>query len=202
MPFQSVPDTAEAVVRYLRNGRVCTLTFYARALLGYDQELIDNLAAEMDSWATDNFKPLLTTQDLYQGVFVRGLQDIIDLASESTVGAGAGIRAVTPAPNSLALAVKRTTGFTGRSARGRVFVPLTLADFSTSEDFVTSTAANDWADALNLIRGALLPIGWAEVVVSRRSNGAVRPFGETLTVTGYGITDPRIDSMRRRMPTD
>lgn len=199
MAFQSVPGVAEAVVVMTCNGATITNTFYFFQA-GYTQATIQDLADEVDGWVDVEYLPLLSSQLTYVEVNCRGLEDINDLEASSNTNAGVGGDGDAPLPNNVALAVARKTGLTGRSARGRVFVPLNVGDLDTNENFVTNTAATNYVDALNALGVLTTAIDWEEVVVSRFTLGAARPFGITFSPVTYSVTDLRVDSQRGRLP--
>lgn len=201
MPFQSVPDTAEIIIAYLQEGQDCTLTFYAKPVLGpYDQAMISELADSMDDWAGTNLRTILPADVTYVETRVRGLTDPVDLMAAASAGSGVGTQGSVCATNSLAFCVSRRSGLAGRSARGRVYLPIPDGQIAANATIVVQ----GWADAaearLNEVRTTIIVNGWAEVIVSRQTNGALRPFGETYAVTGYQYVDLSIDTQRRRMP--
>lgn len=201
MAFQTVNDTAEVVLRYAMNGQYCTMTFYARKGGGYNQEALDDLAEAMDGWAAANFIPTISNQGSYVGTFVKGLEFLNDQEAQNFTSAGAGTLTGQPLSNALAFAIKRRSIYTGRSARGRIYYPLNSSHVAGNEDYVLSTEAEAIVDNLNLIRPLFSSILWEEVIVSRYSQGALRPVGITYPVVEYLFTDLEIDTQRRRMPS-
>jgi len=201
MPFQSVPDVAEAVVRFTVNTQPCTMTFYGELTGGYTQSDIDNLATLMDAWATAEFLPVVSSTLIYTGVNVKGLELLNDLQAFDATGTGAGAVGEAPMPNALAIAVTRRSALSGRSARGRVFWPLRVGMIAADENFILGAAATQVEDALNEISPAMIADNWVEVIVSRFSGGAARTTGVTFPIVSYGVHDFEIDTQRRRMPT-
>lgn len=199
MPFQSVLGCAEAVVRYTCNLQLCTMTFYGFHPSVYDQQAINTLATNMDIWATQNFKNLLSNEANYTGVHVRGLTNITDLEATVITGAGLGVLVSPPMPNSVALCVKRLSGFSGRSARGRVFWPVARTQIATNEDFILQASRDQIVAALNSVKTSMTAGGWTEVIVSRYSHGAIRPEGVFYNVQLYTTTDLVLDTQRRRL---
>lgn len=201
MAFQRVPNTAEAAVTFNMQGVPVIMTFYAQRSLGYNEAQIAALAAAVDDWAGDQVRPLISSQVTYVATNVRGLDAENDLQATSAVGAGAGGLVQTPLPNNVALAVKRSSGLTGRSARGRVYFPgLTVNALGTNENFFTTTIVDDIVEVLNALRVILEAIGWIEVIVSRYINNTKRSEAVVFPVTFYTATDLRVDSRRDRLP--
>lgn len=202
MAFQSVPGTAEAVVRIQLNGVISTNTFYFEQGGGYTQSDIDNLASLVDAWVDNEYLPLISADAAYLSTNVRGLENIVDLAAVDSTGAGVGGVAQKPLPANVTIAIKRETGLTGRSARGRVYIigmPITW--LPTNENLVDPTLLTGMVAALNALRvDVAASSSWEEVVVSRYSNGVKRTTGVVFPVTTYINTDNTVDSQRGRLP--
>lgn len=201
MPFQSVPNTAEAVVIWTANLQRCTMTFHFTLATGYDQADIDQLALSMDVWAVNEFVPLISNQVTYEGIEVRGLESSVDLFGSVTTNAQVGTINGAPTPNSVTLAVKRTTGFTGRSARGRVYFPCNAPSIDTDENFMNAGWSGNVVDALEEVIEVDGGTGWTHVVVSRQNGGVILNPAVTRAVVAYSLTDREIDSQQRRMPS-
>lgn len=201
MAFQSVVRTAEAVVRWTSNSVPCAMTFYGFFLAGnYNQTNLEVLADIMDAWAEAQFKPRLSDESAYDGVNVRGLQNENDFEVFNDTNAGNGDVAFPAMPNSVCLAVKRSSAFTGRSARGRVYFPLHSGMIdAANENLVDVTPVGNIVAALDLVRDAIDVGGWQEVIVSRYANGVKRTSGQDFPVIGYSVTDRRVDTQRRRL---
>lgn len=201
MAFQSVPDTAEAVVSFSLNTQPFTNTFYFKHAGGYVLADLQDLANEVDDWVGTSLLPELGADTTYVRTTVRGLENIVDLEVIEATNAGIGGVAVQALPINLAFCVKRETGNTGRSARGRVYLAgFGLTYLAANENFWDSTDMADVITALNALAPSLTSFGWVEVVVSRYSGGAKRATGVTFPVTNYTPVDYRVDSRRDRLP--
>jgi len=97
-------------------------------------------------------------------------------------------------PANCALAVKLTTGFVGRSRRGRLFVT-GLSDASATGSTLTASGVSNiqtWINSLLLYHGpAATPVNW---VVASKKDVALYP------ITGASFNTV-MDSQRRRLPT-
>jgi hypothetical protein len=200
MAFQSVPFTCEVDVIFRQNLEDCQMTFYGRKLSGYDQTDVDNLAAAMDAWADTQLKTVLSTSVTYLRTEVKGLQDELDLFAIVDTETGVGSVASEPLTNQNCLSVSRRTGFTGRSARGRVYFPLNSSFLTTNENIVDAADGIAILDVLDEVRQSMIFASFEEVVVSRVSNGVKRTEGLTLPVTTYFIVSLNVSSQQRRMP--
>lgn len=198
MPFQGVPFAAEAICRMTINSKPIVMTFYGTKLGGYGQADLEALAAAMDDWALNQLLSRLVTTATYDGFDVRGLQLENDFTATDISSAGAGVQASVALPNQNALAVKRRSALTGRSARGRVFVPLNEDNLQTNKNLVTQTTADTWVAALNEVKVHMATALFTEVIVSRITAGAPRVEGVTFEVVGYSVGNLNVDSQNRR----
>lgn len=202
MAFQSVPNTASAFVQGVTNGQPTSFLLYFYRAAGYSQTDLDNLSAAVDSWAGAELRPLLSTNYAYVGTEVRGLEDEEDLTSFNNTNAGAGGVAQDPLPNNCSFAIKRLSGFTGRSARGRVFLPgIPRTSINPADDnrFLQASVSL-WIQLFLDILAYVAASGWIEVIVSRYTQGAKRPTGVVFAVADWANTDLVVDSQRRRLP--
>jgi hypothetical protein len=177
------------------------MTFHFLYGSAYNQTALNALAGAMDNWATAEFKPILSNQNTYDFCEARGLTQANDLFSVNGAGSGVGGSTGGPHTNHSCIAIKRVTGFTGRSARGRVYFPLHGGMVAANEDFISTTARDEIVDALNEIDDYAGAVSWVHVVVQRWSEGVKLDEGVVRTVLGYVAVDTEIDTQRRRMPS-
>jgi len=119
MAFQRVPETAEAIVRYTAGIKPVVMTFYARFIGGYSTSDLIALANNVDTRVGNNFLPIQTDDIVYNSTLVRGLDKINDEEVIDSDNTGPGGVVSKGLPNNVSYAVKRLSGLTGRSARGR-----------------------------------------------------------------------------------
>jgi len=200
MTFQSVPDTAEIVVKGTLNGQNVVNTFYATKEGGYDQADIDALASHVDDWVGALWLPHMPTQYHYLTSVVRGLTSAIDLTGEDNTNSGDGGGGTMTGANNMSLAVKRRSGFTGRGARGRVFLPGVPDSGKDDDNHVTTDFSGSMETVLNGFRAAIADVDWVEVIVHRVASGVPLAEAVIFTVVEYVVVDLVIDSMRRRLP--
>ena len=201
MAFQSVPESAEVAVNYTQNGEPLQNTFHGRLPGGYGTTELEALASAVDAAVGIHFLPIFPTSCLYVKTEVRGLEFENDQVVENVDSAGPGQVVVTEAPNNVSFAVKKLSGLTGRSARGRIFWPsFPNTAFESDTNFLTNAHRLAIVGAVDNVRIAIVGAGWNPVIVSRFSNGAKRPTGVTFPWTVVSTTDDRIDTMRKRLP--
>lgn len=199
MSFQPVPNTvvAEVLTAYGLVGTIQNnLNF--RYPDGYDQDAIDILANEVAQFWNEQIMPVQSSGVTLFQVHVRGLAEELDIEAfntEFTPENGAVASAVLPA--SVCFVIKFTTGFVGRSARGRVYIG-GLTESEVTGNLLNVDTANSLVTAFEAMAG-YLTAGKQHVVVSRFHDGAPRDEGTTLNVTGYSYSDLRVDTQRRRL---
>ena len=200
MAFQSVPSTAEIVVNYVGQAKPIVNVLAAEKFGGYTLADITSLAAAVDVAIAANFLPIQTDEVLYVQTTVRGLEFPNDL--EATNGASTAVGGqVTPgASGNVTLSIKKGSGFTGRSARGRLYwIGLTALNLQSNKNLVDLSAADAIEVAVELVRLAILTAGWTPVIVSRFSDGVERPFGITFDWITSVAVDLEVDSQRSRL---
>ncbi len=202
MAFQQVPDTAEAVVQYLCNSVLFTNTYYFSFVGAYLLADLQDLAEAIDLWAGTEMRPLVAVSTSYVQTHVRGLDAANDLEAVNSNSAGVGAGGTTPLPLNVAWALKRISGKTGRSARGRVYIGgLATSALATDENYLLTTWAENLQNAHNDMTGYLSELAWYPVIVSRYSNGATRIPAITFPIESWEYTDTRLDSRRDRLPS-
>jgi len=168
---------------------------------GYSQSDIDALASVVDAWVGAYVLPIQSTALEYVNTSVKGLQSIIDLIGNNNAHAGNGALTGARVPNESTLAISFRTALSGRSARGRMYVPTVSASQLAGTNEVNSTFITDWTLALSALRVAALDDGWVHSVLSRVTAGVLRSEAVPFTITNYIAVDNILDSQRGRKPT-
>lgn len=202
MAFQPVPDTAEVVLNYTLNNLPVTNILHARFLAGTPTEPdMQDLADEVYTWADGDWMERQAPQCTLVNVTVRGLTAAVDnqavSAGVAIVGTGSGMTS----PNNVTKAFTLRSGLTGRSARGRIYVP-SIPDnyFETDDNYLTAAYLDAQVTTLDDLIGIMAGIGWEWVVVSREQAGVVLANGVTYAITSVGYSNTTTDSMRSRLP--
>lgn len=200
MAFQAVPETAEVTVVYRQNLENITNSFHARLVGGYVLADLVVLAAAVDVAIAANWLPIQTLDALYQRVEVRGLAVENDLFAENSDSSGAGADVIEGLPNNVTLSVKKTSGLTGRSARGRLyFMGIPSNDLSTNENQWAAATVTAVEAAIEAVRVAITVTAWTPVIVSRFTGGLLRSVGVTFNWTGSVAVNINVDSQRGRL---
>jgi hypothetical protein len=200
MAFQSAPDCAAVEFVFTQAGRIMENVLNFRRVGGYAQVDIDALATAMDIVVDAAWLPNIVDECSYVHVIVTGLENQADLQAIENTNAGPGQLADTPLPLNVTIAHQFTTGFTGRSSRGRMYI-VGLSDTAlvSSKQEITTTKATAWNTAITGTINAAAAIGWDMVVLSRVHNGVARVTAQALDVTGHGFRDLKLDSQRNRL---
>lgn len=105
-------------------------------------------------------------------------------------------------PNNTTIAIKFTTGFTGRSARGRNFF-IGLTEAQVSQNTVASATLTAIESAYFELLASVTDIFGSDVhwvVASLYFEGEPRGSAQGLPINAISVTNDIVDSQRRRLP--
>ncbi len=203
MAFQAVPDTAEIDVIYTLNAVLVQNVFYAEFLGGYTLADLQALADVVDLRVGASWLSLQPPEAIYLRTEVRGLALPNDLLASQGLSGGPGTAIGASMPNNVTVSIKKTSGFTGRSARGRTYwIGIAGVELNpANENLLDSTFVANCVAAVGGIRADIttLPV-WTPVLVSRFTAGVPRAFGKTFPWVGEVNVDLRVDTQRGRLP--
>jgi len=200
MAFQKVVNTAEVAVIYTQNGETISTSFGAEKAGGYDLAAVQSLADQVDLLVFSELLPTQSQDCIYQRTEVRGLAVENDLFATSVVSTGQGILAVEGLPNNVTLSLKKASGFTGRSARGRwYYIGLTSTSLQSNENKWSQGTIDGAVAALEGLRVGVLTGPWVPVIVSRFNNKLQRDEGVTFDWIDTVAVDVNVDSQRGRL---
>lgn len=158
------------------------------------------LNTAISSWNVGQLMTILN--EAYSGVacHARDLTTAIGFTSDVPMSGTGGVSGEA-APNNCTMAVSFRTSLSGRSNRGRNYVPC-LTNSQVTGNNIDTTWAQSVVDAYAqlLFGGGALPAGWVWVVVSRFTGGLPRVAGTFQEVFSVLVTDLVVDSQRRRLP--
>lgn len=203
MAFQPVEDTVEIDVIYTLNGEIVQNVFYAKLEGGYVLTDLEDLAEQMDAVVAANWRPEQPIEAVYLRVEVRGLAVPNDLLATNDDTSSAGLDASAALPNNVTFSIKKTSGLTGRSARGRCYwigIPRDKTE-GTDENRLTAAYVDDIVENIDQVRSNINGVGdWEAVLVSRFADGLKRDEGVTFPWLGTVAVDVVIDTQRNRLP--
>lgn len=201
MAFVPTPNTVKVCLRYLQNGQNTCNIFHVDCGEEPTPTLLNTVAAVFFNWWNVTQKLNINTATSLQAIEVTdvsspsddGIVYTTDLPMAGTLGGD-------PMPNNVTVAVKKATGFTGRSRRGRTYIAgLSESSLASGRQSITSTAQSAFQDSFALLRDQLLAAGFTWVVNSLVTGGAPRTEGLNTAITDIFV-DVVLDAMRRRLP--
>jgi hypothetical protein len=200
MPFQSVPNTVQANIRYTLNGVQAENVLHFKKGGAYVQADLDALAAAIDDWVHDSWIAHFNGSTVYRETVVTGLTLENDLQATNSTNVGDTGAGGAGQANNVTKAIMLKSGFTGRSARGRLFIIGMPSAAMATTTTMNQGFIDDLIDALLALKAIVEALGWLWVIVSRYHNGAPRATGTTFNVTTITTSDTTTDSMRSRLP--
>ena len=200
MAFQAVPNAAEIVIGYTGHGQEFKNVIHAFLVGGYSLGDLEDLALAVDAAVGLNWLPIQGNDYAYINTTVRGLafvndQEAINDDSAATATGGTG-----GVPDNVTLSVKKSSGLTGRGARGRLYwIGTRSTDLATNENVYDATAVSDIVDAIEDVRVAINATAWVAAIVSRFLDGVPRGTGATFAWLASAAVNNNVDSQRGRL---
>ena len=200
MAFQRVPNTAAIIIEFLGNTVICQNTLYAEKLSGYDIADLQLLAATVDANVGAAWLDEISLDYAYVRTIVRGLDQENDFEVEDNTSAGPGTDVAGSLPGNVTISIKKSSGQTGRSARGRLYWVGTPRSFlAANENQMIPAKVADIVSNVGSMRGSIDGTVWTPVLVSRFTAGAKRAVGETFPWISESAVDDNMDSLRNRL---
>lgn len=209
MPFIPCNNVVEASIRFLLDEQLVENVFhFHKTAVGAITALdLADLAGQLLGWWETVFSYCLPIELIFNEIYLRDLttaEGLEETASTTTRDAGRVSGGVLP--NQDTFCVSFRTGFTGRSNRGRVYLPALLKAYVT-QNTVADGAADDIVARYGGLASAADAAGFTHVVTSKYSGmGGVprrpipRAAGVSKVITSYLAADRTVDSMDRRKP--
>lgn len=201
MAFQPVTNGFKSAIEGRQSGEPAIITqgWLTTGVIGAGDA--EQLAVGLGDWFTGNVLPSLSSNYVYEQTVVTGLRTASDFTFTNDANSGqAGGSLVVSDPNNVTLAISFRSGMTGRSFRGRNYLP-GIPGSAISDNRVSSILANLFAGAYEILMGEdAIATGFTWGVISRRTGGALRAAGIVTPITQVVIVDTVVDSQRRRLP--
>lgn len=203
MAFQPVLNTVSIDVVYTLNGETVQNVFYGELPGGYILLDLQNVAAAIDLAVAANWLPQQPVEAVYRFTEVRGLAVVNDIAWTDATSTGVGGHASPTLPGNVTFSLKKLSGQTGRSARGRTYwigIPQNQL-LASDENRLNGTYQLAIEAAVDTIRTTIAAIGlWQPVLVSRFTGGLPRGSGLTFPWASTTSVDNILDTQRGRLP--
>lgn len=206
MPFVPVPNTLQIDVIYLLdNQRVENTLYFEKNSTWIPDEIVD-FTNSLRAYIEEELMPLLSS--------AIGLVEIVARLLDTASSIGFNLPVNPPVtggvpteslPNNVTYTISFKTGLTGRSFRGRNYVPGLDINAVTGNQ-IDATKRTALLDYYTGIRALALESSVTWVVVSRYSgvDGDGKPIpratGVTTPITSVSTFDNTVDSQRRRLP--
>ncbi len=203
MAFQKVSNTVEINVLYTLNGEAVQNVFYAKFGGTYAQANLQSLADEVDITVNAFWLPEQPIEASYVRTEVRGLDKENDLTASANANAGPGLDPSPALPNNVTFSLKRSSAFSGRSARGRTYwigIPTSRVQ-PGDENRLSAAFVTTLTTAVDKIREEINTVFlWDAVIVSRITGGLPRSEGMTFVWLSTVAVDDIVDTNRGRLP--
>jgi len=198
MAFIATARGVEVVLRAHQGAVPVVNVFHVDAHAAVTDTILTNILEVFTFWVTTYWLPLLNESYVIDQIMVKDISEeggAEQVANFVTANAGAltGI----PLGAGSALVISWRTIKTGRSFRGRTYVPAIDADKLLDAHLVATAWASDVIDAASALLDALAAAGYALSVLSLVANKVARVAGllsEIVTIVVNNV----IDSQRRR----
>lgn len=199
MAFIPVPLTAQVATRFLWDSQEVANVYHVTNPGGWDGGTLTDVASIFANWWDVELQPgIASSCSLVEvaatDISVAGGRGVLYTTGLPLVGGSAD----PSLPNSVTVAVKWATGFTGRSYRGRTY-HIGLVEPQVTNNTVVSGYVTTLTAAYNALRTSLAAEGYTLVVASRYADKAPREEGITTPITAASV-NPIVDVQRRRLP--
>lgn len=199
MASPTVENGMQVEVQWTLQSQQCENRIFVRSAAAPTPTDLSAVADVVANWVDATYAPLLSEFVGFTNIVVTdrhidgGPQHVLPIGS-----AGSDTGAVLP--NEVSFCVKLTTGFTGRSRRGRWYMPPPTATQLLNSNTVNSTYADAAAAVLQALIDDLFAADYRAGVVSFIHDGAPVASPVVLAYTVATYADRILDSMRSRRP--
>lgn len=199
MAFIPASQIIRTTVEYLLDGQILANVFHVDANEPVTAAVIDLVLDEFENWLDTELMPLLSEDITATGVVGRDLTTITGpLVERPLTTPIAGGTAFPALPNNVAVCVTLLTDLSGRSFRGRSYMPGLAENSAVLSELGPSGATNVGLAYIALV-DALSLAGYELVVTSFQAGLAPRAAGVSTPITAVGV-NTILDSQRRRLP--
>jgi len=199
MAFIPTANTVKITLEFNLHGELCVNVYYATLSSPITTVNLTQIATIVKDWWIASAADFLS-QDLTLTKVVAmdvSVEDGFQVTMTEDLPAPGGITTASLA-NQVALVVSKHTLFTGRSSRGRAYIP-GLAAASVSSNAVSATVQVGLIAAHGQLQTDLFAVPANLVVVSFWDNGVQRTAGRPRGIASYSANN-RVDTQRRRLP--
>jgi hypothetical protein len=201
MPFQPITNGVKIQIRGKLAGEDVENVIYAQKVGGaYTITDLSTVAEAVSDWWAAQMKGKLPSTYVLTDVLVTGQAFANDLQVIQNEHAGETGSNGGAAGNNISKAFSLRSGFTGRSARGRMFFPGIHTGYMSDANHVSQGFVDDVIDILELLKLVIEAAGFIWIIVSRYTGGVPRTTAAVFPVINMQVANLTVDSMRGRMP--
>lgn len=200
-PFVSAANCAQIETPAQVGLQVCENVFTFQLAAQPDAAMLTTLANRVMQWISEDASNLYHDGYQLQKVAAHDMTVQEGVGVEVTpTGAGiAGKDATGHTPNNVTFAIKHSTGFRGRSRRGRTYwLAIPRGVLQPNSNFLNDTYVANVVASMGRLLAAMHTLGADMVVVSKRHDNAWRTAALVTPVTNF-TADDAVDSQRRRL---
>ena len=202
MPFVPFEGVCQVELVFVLGTQICENVFHVHQDTDWDSAGLNSIAGTMRDWWIASVRTHVNEFMRLTKVKARGLASSSDAGIEIAVTTGnAGTNTSQPMPNNAALAVKWSTGLTGRSYRGRTYhMGLSASDvFATNASIINTSFQSAITAAYAALLTAVNIADQSLVVASRLADSMPRTLGVATPIIACTV-EGTVDSQRRRLP--
>lgn len=200
MAFVPVPNTMKCTLVWDLNGVNCINVWYVKKNSGRpDTDDIQEVAQLIMDW-WDNIRANVSNQIRLAEIQIRGMSVEEDYQQNFNVNVtGQVSTANQPAPNNVAIVASLSGYLTGRSTRGRSYLPFVFENVM-NQNFITVLFRDQILGSFADFMADLVMAGFSWVVASFWGGGIKRAVAKVTDILSVTM-NTRVDSQRRRLPT-
>lgn len=199
MAFRPVTNGVEVEFRWTLFGVLCENRIFVRTDAPPTLEDMAAIGDIASDWVTGQYAVVAPSQVQFTTIQLTDMST--EGGQELTVPINApGTSSGVILANEVSFCVKLTTGFSGRSKRGRWYMPPPITSSLVDANHLTTTVGNAYAACMQALLVAMNAAGFRPGVASRTHAGVpVNPI-TILAYTTASYTDTTLDSQRQRRP--
>jgi len=200
MPFVNLPFGIKVEVSWETGSGVAVCVHFVSKTTPSAVSATDlsNAISAFDGWRTD-MRIVQPAAVVIAGIRATDWSVPDGITAFTVPGANpAGTNLTALLPLNVALCATHYTGRTGRSRRGRNYIPGIGEGLVSTGDIILASGRNNIVNAYTALRTDLLASGLVQVVASFFTNGAPRVNGQG-TAVSTTVVDQYSDSQRRRL---
>lgn len=196
----TTPNVAEVKMEFKQAEQYLYNTHHFYDDAGWDEGRLNNLGTAIYNWYDTQLTELQSASAQLTAITCRDLSSGSGLETSVTTGLPrSGSRPTVAAPNNVTIAIKKSSGRSGRAYHGRTFF-IGLCNEDIVGNYLTSTALNNIRDAYDALRNPGSGLFAPQLcILSEVLAGNWRVGGLSTICTGISV-DSTLDSQRRRLP--